>query len=61
MARSMPWSNAINKRKCPSYKTEKIDVKAQKKKPGKKGKILSQLQLYFRTYCHEMNVCPLKN
>ena len=23
MARSMPWSNAVNKKKCPSYKTEK--------------------------------------
>lgn len=38
MARSMPWSNAINKRKCPSYKTEKIDVKSTKKKPVKKAK-----------------------
>ena len=23
MARSMPWSNAVNKKKCPSYKTGK--------------------------------------
>ena len=55
----MPWSNAVNKRKCPSYKIEKIDVK--RKKNGKKGKILSELQLYFRTSCHEMDVFPLKN
>lgn len=45
MARSMPWSNAVNKRKCPSYKTEKIDVKRTKKN-GKKGKILTELPLY---------------
>lgn len=38
MARSMPWSNAVNKRKCPSYKTEKIDVKRTKKKTVKKAK-----------------------
>ena len=57
----MPWSNAVNKRKCPSYKTEKIDVKRTKKKNGKKGKILTELPLYFRTSCHEMDVFPLKN
>ena len=36
-------------------------LKEQKKKNGKKGKMLSELQLYFRTSCYEMEVFPLKN
>jgi len=33
MARSKPWSNAVNKRKCPSYETEKKSMfKEQKEK-----------------------------
>ena len=42
MARSMPWSNAVNKKKCPSYKTEKksmFNEQQQQKKTVKKAKV----------------------
>ena len=42
MARSMPWSNAVNKKKCPSYKTEKnrcLMNNNNNKKTVKKAKV----------------------
>ena len=61
MARSMPWSNAVNKRKCPSYKTEKIDVKRTKKNGKKRQNSDGIAALLVRTSCHEMDVFPLIN
>ena len=42
MTRSMPWSNAVNKKKCPSYKTEKnrrLMNNNNNKKTVKKAKV----------------------